>query len=213
MCSSPNHLSFLSPSPAAPRGSEHPLAPSTLPKPWQDTPTAGGHRAKAMTAPPHQTARGHTPGHTILLHTAALLQGHRDPEPASGSPNVTQGLFHLLGSLSTHILQHSNICQPCQGAVGQLLADWVGSQRAPVPPRPFCKLPADPTKSCSSSLPRGVPSQGGLAAQGAEPESWSVMGEGAPWDFPSLWQAPDTHSHHPSSTLSAEGQGCPLQCC
>lgn len=150
----PSQLPVSQPSTApAPRGSEHPMAPRSLPKPWQDTPTAGGHRAKAMTAPPHQTARGHTPGHAILLHTAALLQGQRDPDPA---PRVTQCHTGAVPPPRDPEHTHPPTFQhfpALSGAVGQLLVGWVGSQRAPVPPRPLCKLPADPTKSCSSSLP------------------------------------------------------------
>lgn len=39
------------------------------------------------------------------------------------------------------------------------------------------------------------------------------MGGRAPWDFPSLCQAPGTDSHHLLSTLCAEGHICPLQRC
>lgn len=88
---------------AAPKGSEHPLTPQHFAKALAaHSSTAGGHRARAMRAPPHQSACGHPAGHSTLLHTAALLQGQRDPDPSPRITQITQRLFHLPESLSTH---------------------------------------------------------------------------------------------------------------
>lgn len=132
---------------AAPKGSEHPLTPQHFAK-------AHSHSWRAQS----QSHESPTPPKCLWAPSCpgAGAEGHRSI--TQDHPSHTEAVPPPREPEHTHTLLHSNTSQPCQGAVGQLLTDWVGSQRAPVPPRPLCKL-----HTLQRAAP--LPSQGGCPAR------------------------------------------------
>lgn len=140
---------------AAPRVSEHPLAPSTWPKPAAHSHSPPAQRQSRESPTPPNCLRAHSRQHHPA-ETAAMGQGQRDPHPSPRITHVTQGLLHLPGSLSTHTLQHFPALSGGCRAAAHRLGDHTE----------LLSL-QDLSASCLQTLQRAVPlpSQGGCPAR------------------------------------------------